>query len=181
VREKIFINADLTKAESTVAYEERCHRRQLRQTRSSKQLQTNITGVLTATTTAPSTGSSTTGLKFSHISTSSKLHAVQSLPSAPATIGYSSRHVMSQAAGASLIAVSGGSTVVHGSCCTTTNSTLSAAVPPFVPSIDCQANGNQAAGLATAGPPSHLSADISSKSSATDRHWVTSSFGSVFR
>ena len=76
------------------------------------------------------------------------------------------------AAGASPIAVSGGSTVtvVHGSCSATTTSTLSAAVPPFVPSIDCQANGYLAAGLATAGPPSHLSVDISSKSSVTDRH-----------
>jgi hypothetical protein len=59
VRENIFINADLTKAESTVAYEERCRRRHLRQERSSKQLQTNKTGVLTATTTASSTSSST--------------------------------------------------------------------------------------------------------------------------
>jgi hypothetical protein len=39
IRANVFINADLTKAEAAVAYEERCRRRQQREERSSKQQQ----------------------------------------------------------------------------------------------------------------------------------------------
>jgi hypothetical protein len=39
VRDNVFINADLTKAEATAAYEERCRRRQLHHERTSKQQQ----------------------------------------------------------------------------------------------------------------------------------------------
>ena len=58
VRDNVFINADLTKAEAAAAYEERCRRRQLHHERTSKQQPQQKTNKIQSSTTLSYAGSS---------------------------------------------------------------------------------------------------------------------------
>lgn len=91
VRNNIFINADLTKAEATVAYEERCRKRHQRAMHPSRQVQ-HGGGALTTTTTAQSVPSLSGSLSASGTCTTASANSTSLNATVPEFLPATSAH-----------------------------------------------------------------------------------------